>query len=160
LVLGLCTGGLVVALFGPQVNSPLNPAAPVADEGPQASASSGRTLKGRAGLPPAIFPPSGGGGVAASGAKASIVSKPSPPPAPGLRPLAGGLILQAISERDSHPIAIINDQLVKEGDFLGKARVLRIDFDSVEVLLENGMPDTVRFAPPPRPEPTPTPEPH
>ena len=157
LVLGLGTGGLAVAFFGPQGNYPASPAAPVADEAAPARASSGRTAKGRAGLPPPIFPPPSEVAVAASRAIAPIVSKPSPPTAPSERPLAGGLILQAISERDSHPIAIINDQLVKEGDLLGKARVLRIDSDSVEVLLENGTRDTVRFAPPPRPEPTPTP---
>ena len=69
------------------------------------------------------------------------------------------LVLQAISERDSHPIAIINDQLVREGDLLGRARVLRIGPESVDVLLENGKKETVRFGPPPPPEPTPSPDP-
>jgi hypothetical protein len=64
-------------------------------------------------------------------------------------------VLQAISERDSHPIAIINDLLVKEGDRLGPVRILRIGSESVEVLLGDGTRDTVRFAPPP-PDPTPT----
>ena len=72
-----------------------------------------------------------------------------------------GLVLQAISERDSQPIAIINDQLVKEGDKLGQVRVLRIGSDSVDVLLENGRNETVRFAlpPPPLPEDSPSPFP-
>ena len=69
------------------------------------------------------------------------------------------LVLQAISERDSHPIAIINDQLVREGDLLGKARVLRIGLESVDVLQENGKKETIRFAPPLPPEPTPSPDP-
>ncbi|MBK5256094.1 MAG: hypothetical protein JJE39_08680 [Vicinamibacteria bacterium] len=59
------------------------------------------------------------------------------------------LVLQAISERDSRPIAVINDRLVKEGDLFEGARVLKIDAESVEVLLETGQKATVRFATPP-----------
>jgi hypothetical protein len=66
----------------------------------------------------------------------------------GLAPSVS-LTLQAISERDSAPIAIINDQLVKEGDLIGRTRILRIGSDSVDVLLESGKRETVRFAPPP-----------
>jgi hypothetical protein len=64
------------------------------------------------------------------------------------------LTLQAISERDSYPIAIINDQLLKEGDMIGGIRILRIDSDSVDVLLESGQGETVRFPPPPAPSPS------
>jgi hypothetical protein len=61
------------------------------------------------------------------------------------------LTLQAISERDSYPIAIINDQLFKEGDMIGRTRILRINSDSVDVLLESGKRETVRFGPPSAP---------
>jgi hypothetical protein len=66
-------------------------------------------------------------------------------------------VLQAISERDSRPIAVISDQLVKEGDLVGGARVLKIGGDSVEVLLASGLKEVVRFLPPPS-DPTPSPE--
>jgi hypothetical protein len=68
------------------------------------------------------------------------------------------LILQAISERDSRPIAVINDQLVREGDLFEGARILRIGAESVDVRLENGKAATVRFAPPPPEVPSPTPD--
>ena len=66
------------------------------------------------------------------------------------------LVLQAISERDARPIAIISDQLVHEGDLLGRTRIVRIGTESVEVLLGNGRREVIRFAPPP--EHTPSPE--
>ncbi len=69
------------------------------------------------------------------------------------------LILQAISERDSYPIAIINDQLVKEGDMIGQTRILRIDSDSVDVLLESGQAESIGFDPPPAPTPSPSSDP-
>jgi sRNA-binding protein len=100
-------------------------------------------------------------------AEASAPSSPAPPKAENRGEAREGaprtvLVLQAISERDSHPIAVINDQLVKEGDRVGAARVLHIGSDSVELVLENGQRDTVRFAPPPPPMPdaSPTPSPH
>jgi len=69
-----------------------------------------------------------------------------------------GLVLQAISERDSHAIAVISDQLVKEGDLIGRARVLKIGVDTVEVLHEGGRLELIRFQVPP--DPTPTPDGH
>jgi hypothetical protein len=67
------------------------------------------------------------------------------------------LVLQATSERDGKPIAIINDVVVREGELLGRARIVRIDRDSVEVLRESGKKEVVRFAtPPPDPSPSPT----
>lgn len=79
----------------------------------------------------------------------------TPGPAISVRP---PLILQAISERDSRPIAVINDQLVREGDLFEGARILRIGAESVDVRLENGKAATVRFAPPPPEVPSPTPD--
>ena len=71
-------------------------------------------------------------------------------------PAPEALVLQAISERDARPIAIISDQLVHEGDLLGRTRIVRIGTESVDVLLGNGRREVVRFAPPP--EHTPSPE--
>ena len=85
--------------------------------------------------------------------------RPSPDLAASDLKTPAPLILQAISERDSRPVAIINDQLVREGDLIGRTRVVRIHSDSVDVLLENGTKEAVRFAPPP-PETSPTPDSH
>jgi hypothetical protein len=52
-----------------------------------------------------------------------------PVEAPPVEPLA----LQAVSERDGQPVAILNGQLVRVGDVLAGARILRIAPDSVEI---------------------------
>lgn len=162
LFLGLATGGASVLFFSPTAGPRREP-----ESGAVVSAAIAPTLpaKGRAGLPPPLIveplvrpedaPPR------PAPAAVSSVRLPNPSeafdrPAGSPRP---ALVLQAISERDGRPIAIINDQLVKDGDRLGTIRVLRIGDDSVEVLLENGKKDVVRFAPPPPPEPSPSPEP-
>ncbi|MEO8362189.1 MAG: hypothetical protein ABI672_19335 [Vicinamibacteria bacterium] len=59
--------------------------------------------------------------------------------------LPPAFLLQAISERDGHPVAIINDVLVKEGDSMVGVRVLRIGAETVELLLANGKRAVVRF---------------
>lgn len=74
-------------------------------------------------------------------------SRPAPAPA---------LVLQAVSERDSKPIAIVSDRLVREGDLIDGVRIMKIGADSVEVLMMDGTRELVRFAPPP-PVATPTP---
>jgi hypothetical protein len=128
-----------------------------------------RHLKGAAGLPPPLIVETVVRPVETRPAsdQGKDLRAASSPVDPDRRPGASqravvvtpALVLQAISERDSHPIAMINDQLVREGDKLGQVRVLKIGADAVEVLLENGQPDTVRFAPPPPPVPEPSPSP-
>lgn len=71
-----------------------------------------------------------------------------------MTPSTPAFVLQAISERDGQPIAIINDQLVRAGDRLAGMRVMKIGTEAVEILLDSGAKDLVRFAPPP-PEPSP-----
>jgi hypothetical protein len=44
-----------------------------------------------------------------------------------------GLRLQAIAERDGHPVALINDRLVREGDSFDGVTVVRIGTAEVEV---------------------------
>lgn len=94
---------------------------------------------------------------------AGAVEEPAVPgtPAPAPLKVAASFVLQAISERDSHPIAIINEQLVKEGDLIGPVRVLKIGPDFVEVALPAGRSQIIRFAPPAPPEASssPTPDP-
>jgi hypothetical protein len=65
---------------------------------------------------------------------------PPPPPAAAATRVkeprsgaAGGYQLQAISAQDGHPIAILNDRLVREGDTFDGVKVLRIGADEVEI---------------------------
>jgi len=55
----------------------------------------------------------------------------APPPAPA--PAADDLRLNAISQRDGKPVALINDRLVFEGDGFDGVKVLRIGEAEVEV---------------------------
>jgi hypothetical protein len=41
--------------------------------------------------------------------------------------------LQAISAQNGHPVAILNDRLVREGDSFDGVKVLRIGADEVEI---------------------------
>ena len=158
LLLGLVTGGALAFVFGSESRNTPRVSAHSVDE---PSAPRPHRLKGAAGLPPPLIiePVGVPQEVKTSSAPGSLPRAAASPAPPVATP---SLVLQAISERDSHPIAIINDQLVKEGDKLGSVRVKRIGADSVEVLLENGKSDTVRFAPPPPPAPeaSPSPSPH
>jgi hypothetical protein len=56
---------------------------------------------------------------------------PAPPAAAPAGP--GDLRLQAIAERDGHPVALINDRLVREGDSFDGVTVVRIGTAEVEV---------------------------
>jgi hypothetical protein len=51
----------------------------------------------------------------------------------GLVAAAPALVLQAISERDGRPVALINDRLLREGDEIEGARLVKIDAASVEI---------------------------
>ena len=62
-------------------------------------------------------------------------AKPAAPPA---------FVLQAISERDGHPVAVVNERLLREGDSIDGARIVRIARDEVELEL-GGRRLTLRF---------------
>lgn len=159
LLLGLAAGGATILLMSPPSRpegaSAANSAAPVA---------SPQSAKGGAGLPPPLI-------VEPLTLPEAAPSHPNPsagagPPPAALAatprsaaPARPALVLQAISERDSRPIAIVSDTLVREGDLLGSIRVLKIGEDFLEVLLEDGRRDFVRFAPAPLPDISPTPRP-
>ena len=166
LLLGLGTGALLVFLWRPQTETPSPPQAGVRSE-PGGARLPARPLPSAPSviLPSSsvlstvptttrveTVPPSRSRPGAASAAPARTL--PDAPPAVVRPPL----ILQAISERDSRPVAVINDQLVREGDLFEGARILRIGSESVDVLLESGKEAVVRFAPPPAAEPLTTPE--
>jgi hypothetical protein len=55
------------------------------------------------------------------------------PKAPGTRPAADDLRLNAITRRDGRPVALVNDRLVFEGDSFDGVRILRIGEAEVEV---------------------------
>ena len=62
----------------------------------------------------------------------------TPEPAPGTREgrsaaAAAAYQLQAISAQDGHPVAILNDRLVREGDRFDGVTVVRIGSDEVEI---------------------------
>ncbi len=57
----------------------------------------------------------------------------SPPPAAAGAPTTDDLRLNAISQRDGRPLALINDRLVFEGDSFDGVKVLRIGEAEVEV---------------------------
>jgi hypothetical protein len=57
-----------------------------------------------------------------------------PPPAPrAVADSPPALVLQAISERDGKPIALVSDRLVREGDEFDGVRVVRIGEAEVEI---------------------------
>jgi hypothetical protein len=61
---------------------------------------------------------------------------PSPPPATVARPspsAAPELKLNAISQQNGQPVAILNDRLVREGDTFDGIHVIRIGETDVEV---------------------------
>jgi len=172
LVLGLGTGGLFVYLWGP----PFRETA-LTDISPLSLAAAEplvplRPIRGRAGLPPMRLPENVKPASHESGSSENVPGIESgsverrrrarPPATESFLPavLRPALVLQAIGERDGRPIAVINDRLVREGDVMNGARIIRIGSDHVEVLGADQRPSTVHFAPPPEPEPTPIPESH
>lgn len=65
------------------------------------------------------------------------VSRPrpvvAPRPSPDAPPSPPALVLEAISERDGRPIALVSDHLVREGDAFDGVTIVRIGEAEVEV---------------------------
>ena len=159
LLLGVGCGVVLTGLLQspPELRNVANPATP---RGATQVPSPGATTW-RPGSATAELPESTTSRPRLAGAEAKL-SRTRPPVAAPSTPVvakARPLVLQALSQRDSYPIAVINDQLVKEGDLIGSVRVLRIGPNSVEVLLPSGQRDTVQFAAPPEADSSPTPKP-
>jgi hypothetical protein len=160
LVLGLMVGAAIVFQFWPAPNTRTETALGTRPLEPRVIPPPG--LQEAAQAPSSLVEPtvrSGGGSSPAPDPPAALAPRlgRSTPVRSAQPKTAAPLVLQAISERDSRPIAVISDQLVKEGDLVGGARVLKIGGDSVEVLLASGLKEVVRFLPPPS-DPTPSPE--
>jgi hypothetical protein len=64
---------------------------------------------------------------------------PAPPPSEAPSPEPSGpaeLRLEAVSQREGHPIAVVSGHLVREGDVFDNVRVLRIGEGEVEIELD------------------------
>lgn len=67
---------------------------------------------------------------------ASATSVPAATTLPSAVPATPPLTLEAIAERDGVPVALIDGQLVREGDMLGGALIVRIGTDAVELEID------------------------
>jgi hypothetical protein len=109
--------------------SVLTPGSPIA---PPAARTDTRTVAARPELPATRLPLP----VAAPTPLPDAPVVPAGPTDPGHGPTPskpGEIHLNAISVRDGHPVAILNDRLVREGDSFDGIRVLRIGEAEVEV---------------------------
>lgn len=79
----------------------------------------------------AVPPPSEGAFPVAPTSQTSAVREHEPGPAGASSP--PDLVLNAISERDGHAVALINDRLVREGDEFDGVKILHIGEAEVEV---------------------------
>lgn len=79
-----------------------------------------------------------------SPAEAAAEAADEAPPAPAAAAAPAELRLNAISQRDGRPVALINDRLVFEGDSFEGVRVIRIGDTEVEVEV-NGQRRVLRF---------------
>ena len=66
-------------------------------------------------------------------ARGTSAASPEQPVPSTLVPAAPAFALQAVAEQDGQPVAIVNGQLVRVGDLVGGARVLRIEREEVEL---------------------------
>lgn len=82
---------------------------------------------------PATAAPTTGTADAAPPETAEAPPESGPPSATEPRPARAEIELQAITQRDGRPIAIVNGRLVREGDSFDGIRVLRIGAAEIEV---------------------------
>jgi hypothetical protein len=138
LATAVVAGGLLVAA-GVAVGLALRPGPPA----PPAAAPAA-TPTPVADAPPVFAPPPAAGPLApprrpvppaatSPPAPAAEAATPDPlptaPPSPADEPLR----LQAISEQDGRPVAVLNERIVREGDEFDGIRVIRIGAGEVEV---------------------------
>lgn len=139
--LGVATAGAIVAVLAlrtssaPPVPAVVPPApaarsdaAPVVEATPPRAAASVATIAAPRSTPARVVPKP---------------AAPAPPIVAAARPDPGPR-LQAISERDGQPIAMINDHLVRVGDEVDGMRVLAIRVDEVDIEVR-GRRTTLRF---------------
>jgi hypothetical protein len=146
--LGVATAGAVVAVLAlrtswappapvvvPPAPAARSDAAPVIEATPPPAAASVATTAAARSTPARV---------------AAKPAEPTPLPAAAAPPLVAaarpdpGPRLQAISERDGQPIAMINDHVVRVGDEVDGMRVLAIRIDEVDIEV-GGRRTTLRF---------------
>lgn len=149
-VLALAAAGVAGFLFAQWASRPKPLAATSVANVPSAPSETPAppTVAART-LPPATYaapyvPPAGSAQAAAPAARprSSAPVEPAaeprarsaaaPTPAP-LAPVVPTFTLQAVTQQDGQPVAIVNGQLVRVGDLVEGARVVRIDADAVEL---------------------------
>lgn len=134
-VLAFGLGAAFVSLSGPRPVAPV----PIAAEASVAAPAPSPVPSPLGTLLPAVTRATPTPSVVASPPAPSPESA-TPSPSPSSRPL----VLQAISERDGQPVALISDHLLREGDTLEGARILHIGETEVELELD-GRHLTLRF---------------
>lgn len=83
--------------------------------------------------PPVLAPQLAAPPASASAAPAEVAPGDAPGSAAGVPTSPDELVLQAISEREGRPVALVNDRLVREGDSFDGVTVVRIGASEVEV---------------------------
>jgi hypothetical protein len=130
----LLAAGVAAALFWPRGAPRARPATP------QAAAAAAPTPTPP--VLPIVAPPAPdplpSAPLRAAAAEAPARSRTPAAPAPRAMPTPGAaaFTLQAISERDGEPVALIDDHLLHVGEGFGGMRVLRITPTEVEIELE------------------------
>lgn len=133
LALAVAVGALAMTLFWGRTTKPavLEPKAAIAPPSPLSTPPVPATT------PPAS-PPFEARALALDSVRRAAAAPvgPSSLPAPGARPspsAAPDLKLNAISQQNGQPVAILNDRLVREGDTFDGIHVIRIGETEVEV---------------------------
>jgi hypothetical protein len=127
---------LLVALGGGLVYFWLRPAAPQPAPAPAASVSPAPLAPSQvpaAALTP-LPPPTAAPAPAARAARPAAASAP-PPTTPAETP-APQFALQAVTEQDGQPVALISDRLLRVGEGFDGMRVVRITSTEVEIEIE------------------------
>jgi len=150
---GLCLAavGLATAwwVHGRMAGAPPTGAAAAAPRVPETAPSALPTRASQATVAsrsePAVPPPPVSAVPATTGTAPPASAPPTLPTAPVVTtPAPPGLVLQAISQRDGQPVALLSDRLVREGDSFDGVRVLRIGDEEVEVEVD-GERRVIRF---------------
>jgi len=147
--LGVATAGAMVAVWAVRTR----PAAPPSP--PASAAVAAAPVVARPDPAPAVQTPAPPTPVAKAATtpaapapvpRERVAARPAaePTPAPPATPPPPAFVLQAISERNGQPIAIINDHLVRVGDEVDGMRVIAIRIDEVDVEVR-GRRTTLRF---------------
>lgn len=132
LLVGLVLGALCFFTYGRWMRA--EPAAPAAAPPTLAAAISAGVS---ASVPPGSLAPTPPVRPRSDPAPILAAPAPSTPASPALSratsPASEGPRLQAISEQDGHPVAVIDERMVREGDEIDGMKIVRIGAAEVEI---------------------------